>query len=535
MRVVIESTDRIGISQEILTIFTQHAWNLKAVEISSCFTYADIDSKGLTLAVLTSALATLEGFIAVREIPLLPREQRESHLQALLDKIPEPIIDLDKNGHILAINKAAKVLLFENTRRAERGEGEENFDCIGRAVSQYIKPIQLSLMTRSPSSHAVTLNSKAFIADISPVFSRVPSQTANGVKQVTGAVVVLRSMPALGRQISLMQSHQAHGFDSIIGQSNKIVLVKEQSKRFAELDLAVLIHGETGTGKELIARAIHHTSPRANAPFLAINCAALPEHLLESELFGYASGAFTGAQKGGKPGLIELAEGGSVFLDEIAEMSGYLQAKLLRFLQDFSYRRVGGTKELHANVRVISASHQNLVELIARKVFREDLYYRLNVLTLELPPLRERESDIPLLASFFLCNAAKQVTQSSATNLIIPVLTEQALVLLQHYHWPGNVRQLHNVLFNVVALNKGTKISADDLQQVLVKFSNTSQDIQEKNALAHSKDWSSALAEFEASLLQEFYPLYPSTRKLAQRLKVSHNKIAMKLRQYGLN
>ena len=361
-------------------------------------------------------------------------------------------------------------------------------------------------------------------------------------------------MHTLGRQISLLQSHQQHSFDNIVGESKSIRLIKEQGRRFAILDLPVLISGETGTGKELIARALHESSARSNAPFLAINCSALPEHLLESELFGYASGAFTGAQKGGKPGLIELAEDGCLFLDEIAEMSPYLQAKLLRFLQDLRYRRVGGTKELQANVRIISASHQNLAKLISVKGFREDLYYRLNVLSIELPPLRERDKDISLLAQLFVENATKQVNTHQRIKTAKPKLTTSALNLLQEFSWPGNIRQLQSVLFSVVALNNDHVINDEELKHVLKKYGSSehsqithnnyqsSGNTQDKSLLepnnrqtifiSQAQDWASAQADFEQRLLQHFYPQYPTTRKLAERLKVSHNKIAMKLRQH---
>jgi TyrR family helix-turn-helix protein len=524
VRVMIESTDRIGISQEILGVFAQQAWNLKQVEIISRFTYAHVEYKQLTLLKIHSCLSHIDGFITVNKIALLPSEQRENHLQALLAKIPEPIIDLDKEGVILAVNQATKNIF-----------GQDNKLCLGISIEALLKQEGNIVVSEIPSSRTITVESKAYIADLTPVFS---DKTKNNSGELTGAVLVLRSMDSLGRQISLMQSHQENGFDAIIGQSNKIKLIKEQSQRYAQLDLPVLIIGETGTGKELVARALHHESGRAKYAFLAINCAALPEHLLESELFGYASGAFTGARKGGKPGLIELAEGGSLFLDEIAEMSPYLQAKLLRFLQNLNYRRVGGTKELTANVRIISASHQNLPELIVNKSFREDLFYRLNVLNVFLPPLRERISDIELLANFFIKNAVKQVTPYQSGKQIkvqpIPKLGKQALGVLQKYQWPGNIRQLQNILFSTVALNKNTDIAASDLQQVLAKFTvieNQSSITVNKSDI---KDWSSAQADFEKSLLKELYPLYPTTRKLAERLHVSHNKIAMKLREHNI-
>ncbi len=528
VRVMIESTDRIGISQEILGVFAQQTWNLKQVEIISHFTYAHVEYKQLTLMQIHNSLSHIDGFITVNKIALLPSEQRENHLQALLAKIPEPIIDLDKDGIILAVNQAAKNIF-----------GKHNKSCLGLPIEALLKQEGNIVVSEIPSSRTITVESKAYIADLTPVFSdNANNKSKNTTAELTGSVLVLRSMDSLGRQISLMQSHQENGFDAIIGKSNKITLIKEQSQRYAQLDLPVLIIGETGTGKELVARALHHESARAKHAFLAINCAALPEHLLESELFGYASGAFTGARKGGKPGLIELAEGGSLFLDEIAEMSPYLQAKLLRFLQNFNYRRVGGTKELTANVRIISASHQNLPELIVNKSFREDLFYRLNVLNVFLPPLRERTTDIELLANFFIKNAVKQVTSYQGSKQrkfqAIPKLAKQALAVLQQYHWPGNIRQLQNILFSTVALNKNTEISASDLQYALAKFTVVDKQAPIEVSKSDVKDWSSAQADFEKSLLTELYPLYPTTRKLAERLKVSHNKIAMKLREHNI-
>lgn len=521
MRLEIKSTDRIGISQEILSAFTKQSWNLTAVEVSACYTFVHLDHDTLSLQDISDSLKEVTGVISIIEVALLPIEQRENHLQALLDRIPDPIIDISNQGVILAVNSATHKLLHNNNGQV----------ITGLSIDKYIEQKYQNLLSDKATTHSLVFNGKTYLADITPVISEH--------KQVTGAMITLRSMNAIGRQLSLMQTHQEQGIDNIIGHSASIVLLKEQSARFAKLDLPVLISGETGTGKELIARALHQLSHRANAPFLAINCAALPENLLESELFGYSAGAFTGAKKAGKPGLIELAEGGSIFLDEIAEMSTYLQAKLLRFLQDFSYRRVGGTKELHANVRIISASHQNLAKLITEKLFREDLYYRLNVLNLALPALRERTADIDLLATYFINNAVKQVEQVVEPAAGELKLTEQALLLLQAYHWPGNIRQLQNVLFSVVALNTSHVIDAQAIEQALTKFSQVSPLSQNEiptdiNALQNIKDWHSAQASFEEKLLSQLYPLFPTTRKLADRLNVSHNKIAIKLRKYHI-
>ncbi|WDD97945.1 sigma 54-interacting transcriptional regulator [Thalassomonas actiniarum] len=511
MRLEIKSADRIGISQEILSVFSQHLWNLRAIEVATCFTYVHIEPDDVSLDKIRSSLDKVEGILQCREIELLPSERRENHLQTLLNRIPDPIIDIDEQGIILAINQAAKKLIGNKADKLE-----------GRDITSYIELDHKALASDKAITTEINFAGTPYIADISPVIADAEAEA-----KVTGAVIVLRSMNTLGRQISLMQTRNDQGIENVIGQSAKMKLLIEQTLRFADLELPVLISGETGTGKELIARAIHNASSRAKAPFLAINCAALPEHLLESELFGYAGGAFTGAQKGGKPGLFELASGGTVFLDEIAEMSIYLQAKLLRFLQDFRYRRLGGTTELSANVRIISASHQNLVALSAKQLFREDLYYRLNVLSLELPALRDRKEDIALLTRHFIANAAAQVNQQ------VPDISEQAMAILQHYHWPGNIRQLQNVLFRLVALNTKAMIGQEDLADLLAQSSD--QQAQAVKDYSDTRDWKSAQAAFEHGLLTQLYPLYPTTRKLAKRLNVSHNKIAMKLREHGLD
>jgi TyrR family helix-turn-helix protein len=508
MRLAIHSTDRIGISQEILSVFAQRLWNIKAVEVESCLTYVHITEKNLSLVTAIKALSIIKGIKNCELIDLLPAERNAKHLTTLLARIPDPIIDIDHLGNILAVNNAVSHLCVDS---------DINF--VDTNISNYIEQDIVSLLSLDAKSIEVNFMGTAYIADISPVLNK---------NNISGVVLVLHSINTLGRQVALLQNTNNQGIDSILGQSAQIKTLKEQTIRFAELELSVLITGETGTGKELFARALHEKSSRSKAPFLAINCAALPENLLESELFGYAVGAFSGAKRGGKPGLFELASGGTVFLDEIAEMSVYLQAKLLRFLQDYSYRRVGGTKELKADVRIVCASHQNLLALVEQKHFREDLFYRINVLNLNLPPLKDRHEDIALLAQHFIHEACLQTNQQGVQ------LSEEALLVLQNYAWPGNIRQLQNILFSVVALASQQLISAKEIKAALSQQSLISIDTTDTQ-LTSVIDWSSAQAEFEKKLLTQLYPLYPTTRKLAARLNVSHNKIAMKLRLYGLS
>jgi Nif-specific regulatory protein len=231
--------------------------------------------------------------------------------------------------------------------------------------------------------------------------------------------------------------------------------VFEQVRQVAKWNTTVLIRGETGTGKELIAHAIHYNSPRASGPFVKLNCAALPENLLESELFGHEKGAFTGAVATRK-GRFEQADGGSLFLDEIGEVSGAFQAKLLRVLQEGELERVGGGRTIKVDVRLVAATHRDLEVAVECGDFREDLYYRLNVMPLVLPPLRERVEDIPEIARFLVDKVGKQQGRTIA-------ITEAALRVLTHYDWPGNVRELENCLERASVMNMTGQIDRDDI------------------------------------------------------------------------
>jgi TyrR family helix-turn-helix protein len=297
--------------------------------------------------------------------------------------------------------------------------------------------------------------------------------------------------------------------------------LKQRAARVAGVDGPLLVLGETGTGKELVAHACHRASARAEKPFLALNCAALPESLAESELFGYAGGAFSGARRDGKPGLLELADRGTVFLDEIGEMSLYLQAKLLRFFNDGSFRRVGAERETRVDVRIISATHRDLPAMIARGDFREDLYYRLNVLTLEIPALRERGDDVTLLARHFCARAAAQTGNPACR------LSPAAEAALAASPWPGNVRQLENTIFRAVTLADHPTLAPSDLELAT--------DAAPAADLTEGASWAEAVAGFERAFLRRLYPDYPSSRKLAARLGTSHTMIANKLREHGIS
>jgi two-component system response regulator PilR (NtrC family) len=253
-----------------------------------------------------------------------------------------------------------------------------------------------------------------------------------------------------------------HRFSNIVGRSDAMLSVFKLIETVAPTNSTILVTGESGTGKELVARAIHYNSMRRDRPFVALNCGALPETLLESELFGHMKGAFTGAASN-KKGLIEVAEKGTIFLDEIGEMSPMMQVKLLRVLQERKFRRLGGTDELEATMRVIAATNQDLSKMVADGRFREDLFYRINVIPLHLPPLRDRSEDIPLLAEYFLTKYREQMDKP------ISGISQEALDHLEAYEWPGNIRELENVIERAVALEKTQAILLESLPEHIVR------------------------------------------------------------------
>ena len=267
---------------------------------------------------------------------------------------------------------------------------------------------------------------------------------------------------ALAKEVAHLRSEleRKYRFENIIGKSTRMQAVFDLIERVADTPASVIIYGESGTGKELVARAIHYRSSRKNKPYIQVNCAALPETLLESELFGHEKGAFTGAISR-KPGRFELADGGTLFLDEIGDISPAVQVKLLRVLQEKSFERVGGVETIKVDIRIIAATNRDLAEAIKEGTFREDLYYRLNVVPIKLPPLRERGEDLPLLIDHFL----KRYDPAGRLKGLAP----EAAKRMMEYWWPGNVRELENAIERASIIARGDRIGLDDLPQEIVR------------------------------------------------------------------
>ncbi len=318
----------------------------------------------------------------------------------------------------------------------------------------------------------------------------------------------------------LEQMKRLYTKTEIIGDAPAMRRLEETILSVAGREVAVLISGETGCGKEVIASAIQKNSSRSDKPYIKVNCAAIPGQLMESELFGYEEGAFTGAKSKGKPGMFELADGGTILLDEIGDLPLELQPKLLRVLQEKELVRLGGTKVIPIDVRVISATNQNLLQLCKEKKFREDLYYRLNVVPIKVPPLRERKSDILLLANHFLERYNAKYGQSAF--LTFPAISE-----LEHYDWPGNVRELENVMERLVVMSDGGMIRGEIIREVL-------QGEAVSKSVVSAVRFDEAVFNLEYSLIHNALQEHGSTYKAADALGITQSRIVRKMKSLGI-
>ncbi|MEX9230834.1 sigma-54 interaction domain-containing protein [Citrobacter werkmanii] len=319
-------------------------------------------------------------------------------------------------------------------------------------------------------------------------------------------------------ELSTSEPERPRYFSDIICTSQSMRLLIEKAIRIADSKYTVLIRGDTGTGKELLARAIHNSGKRRFYPFIPVNCSALPESLMESEFFGYEKGAFSGADCKGKKGLFEMADKGTLFLDEFGEMSLSLQAKLLRVLQDGGIRRVGGAQIIPVNVRIIVATNANLEEMVEQRLLRADLYYRINVLSLTIPPLRERPQDISLLIRHFVQKYAKEFQRRI-------ILDKACFAALHHHAWPGNVRELENTIIRLMLMAESDVITLDELGMVnlpVVEQAPTERPFKEQVLSA------------ERQLIEQMVEDNVSSRHIAKALGVSHTTVLNKIRSYQL-
>lgn len=350
-----------------------------------------------------------------------------SELRAVINAVGQGIIAIDKSGMVIHFNKMAQDLLQLKPE-----------EIIGKSIESIMQGSSLlEVIQKGQGFEEREIMFKKQKVTIRLLINAKPI-LAN--EKVVGVVAVIQDLKNVGKFIYTLTGHEDYGLDNILGSSDSINTLKQQVQRVARSNSTVLIRGESGTGKELFARAIHAESKRNKGPFIGINCAAIPETLLESELFGYEEGSFTGAKKGGKLGKFELAQQGTLFLDEIGDMPLHLQVKLLRVLEEKSFDRIGGISPVKLEARLITATNCDLESMVKRGEFREDFYYRLNVIPFHIPPLRERLEDIILLLKHFLSY------YNSILNKTISGFNKEAETVLVNYRWPGNIRELQNAV-----------------------------------------------------------------------------------------
>ena len=514
MRLEVFCHDRIGLTRELLDLLVERSIDLRGIEIAAIgriyLNFSNISFEQFSQ--LMAEIRRIPGVTDVRTVAFLPSEREHRALSALLLALPEPVFSIDLKGKIELVNPAAQTLFDlreDKIRNSNAGTLISDFN-----FQRWLESEQLETQT-----HLVVLQGRDFLMEVTPIYIQDEENTAS---TLTGAVVMLKSTARMGHQLQNLAVNDDAEFQHIVAVSSKMRQVVEQARKLAMLDAPLLFVGDTGTGKDMLARACHLRSSRGKKPFLALNCASLPDDVAESELFGHAAGAYPNALEG-KKGFFEQANGGSVLLDEIGEMSPSMQAKLLRFLNDGTFRRVGEEHEVHVDVRVICATQRNLMELVQRGEFREDLFYRLNVLTLNLPPLRERPQDILPLTEMFVARLADE------QGMARPRLSPQLNAFLSRYTWPGNVRQLKNTLYRALTQLEGNELRPQDITLPEHALDMPLGD----DAIEGSLD--EITSRFERSVLTRLYLSYPSTRKLAKRLGVSHTAIANKLREYGLS
>jgi DNA-binding NtrC family response regulator len=348
------------------------------------------------------------------------------------------------------------------------------------------------------------------------------------IKLIVRKELDLRRLHEENRQLreALGQRYQ---FDNIVANSPGMQEVLATVEQVSPSNATVLLGGESGVGKDMIARAIHQHSRRVNGPFVKINCTAIPENLLESELFGYEKGAFTGAVTA-KPGKFELADKGTIFLDEIGDMPGSLQVKLLRVLQEREFERLGGTRTIKVDVRVVAATNQDLRAALEQGTFREDLYYRLNVVPISIPPLREHKEDIPYLVDHFIARFAE------SSGKTIDGITPEAMKLLVDFHWPGNVRELENIIERAVVMASGTKIEAGDIRlDVAASGSGASPSAAEESSATLFLPEGMTLEQYEDKLIREALQRAGGNKSQAARLLgLSRNALRYRLSKIGV-
>jgi transcriptional regulator of aroF, aroG, tyrA and aromatic amino acid transport len=434
----------------------------------------------------------------------------------VLDNISDGVVSIDKDGNVTTINRVARHMLG----CGDRGVVGMTVEALNLPDFQILKCLEGKKFSNVKKDLITATGRYHYFSTGRPI------RDSEG--QIIGAVEIARDMQEIKKLARSISDPAKIAFSDIIGRHPAIEAAISFARKIAGTDTVVSIRGGSGTGKELFARAIHATA-KLHGPFVPINCAALPEQLLESELLGYVSGAFTGGRKDGKPGLFEVAREGTVFLDEIGDMPPGSQAKILRVIQEKQVRRIGGSKEIPIRTRIITATNRNLERLVAQKKFRQDLYYRINVIPIHIPPLVERIEDIPLLVEHFMFQLAAKLDKP------MHAITKEAMRKLMRHDWPGNVRELKNVVERAVFLADN-----DLIEMKCIVFSHEiGQGLQKQPEIKNSRhlvhlSLKEQISTYEKQIVMETLQASRSIREAARCLGVSHTAVLNKLKKWQL-
>lgn len=453
---------------------------------------------------LLRRLWTVNDVENIEEVDLIAFETRNLELNEIISLMSEIVFVIDCNGIIKYTNVDEKFRhLVGNISRLS-----------GKSFFELVKDKQLISMIKKNEDTFLTefrVNAEQFLVK--------GYRTKFNDSNLSGHILLLEDLTKIAEYADKKRYQSNITFKDLIYESEGMVQVVRKSMAYAQTESNILITAESGTGKELFTRAIHNLSQRRDKPFIAINCSSLPEQLLESELFGYESGSFTGALKGGKAGIFESCNGGTIFLDEIGDMPYHLQPRLLRVLQEKKIRRIGGNVEIPVDFQVISATNQDLYKKVKKGEFRMDLFFRINTLSLTIPPLRNRRDDIIKLAEHFADVHSKRNHKKKIG------FTRDALDKLYDYDWPGNVRELQNVVERVVALSTGKDITADEI----ILRENSSDLLENSNG-----GLDSTLENIEKEMILMELNKSISIRKAAKNLGITHTRLLNRMKKYDL-
>ena len=526
--------NRVGMVYDILKTVSNLGINVLNIEVNPPHIYFKVQwPSDLSWATLTRQLKSHVVDIGeIIEVDIMEYEKKETTLDVIGDNISEGIVVVDQSGTVTYFSKKARDMLGIPEK------GQPNLEGIFK--SRDFEP-------------ALSLDEDRDNIEVTVTWQGKSTRVLTSVRTITneegipaGALIIFRELDDVRQLIQSVSGPSLIDFEDIIGESQVFTNAINLAKTVAPTNMSVMLRGESGTGKELFARAIHKNSSRRKGPFVTVNCAAIPDSLLESEFFGYERGAFTGASSGGKQGLLELATHGTLFLDEVGDLSPPLQAKILRALQEQRIRRVGGRQEIKIDIRIVSATNKELEQMMNDGTFREDLFYRLNVIPIWIPPLRSRKEDIPLLAEHFVNTMARELGKPDLR------LSQNAIARLLDHGWPGNVRELQNVIQRAAIL-ASEEIDATHLviesvpsasafrePDALLDLSRSLTDESEQERSESlfylpdelPVDLPKLLEKIEAYYIAQASKVYYSSRQIGSALGISHTTAINKMRKF---